>query len=81
MELEAEAKNMLLLPHPWCTGRKEAASELRTRNLAIMSPMRGRYTNFVCGVLAFSTKSKLMLPWRYVTEMQFQKHYCALGLE
>jgi len=27
-----------------CTGRKEAASEYGTRNLAIMSPMRYSYT-------------------------------------
>jgi len=30
------------------TGRSAAASEHRTRNPAITSPRRNRYTNFVC---------------------------------
>jgi len=31
-----------------CTGRRAAASEHRTRNIAITSPMLYRYTNFAC---------------------------------
>jgi len=45
--------------HIMWTRRKAAASEHWSRNLAITSPMRYRYTNFVCSLLYKS----LLIAW------------------
>jgi len=42
-----DGKDTFLSPYMY-TGRKAAASEHQTHNLAITSPMRYRYTNCVC---------------------------------
>jgi len=61
------------------TGRKAAASEHRTRNLAITSPMRNHYTNFVCVSTIFLSDNLSVLAGTTPTELRWKRAALSLA--